>query len=71
MIDRYIRDLRFDRRMQHRRGWISAQEMEEAVATLPDVAGKGEIVTEEEPAPEKAVARPASRDPLADEFSAG
>lgn len=72
MIDRHIRDLKLDRRMQHRHGWISAQDLEEALATLPDVAGKGELVTEEEPAREPAAPqRPASRDPLADEFPAG
>lgn len=48
MIDRHIRDLRLDRRLQRRRGWISAQEMDDALEGLPDVAGKGELVTEEE-----------------------
>ena len=59
MIDRHMRDLRLDRRLQRRRGWISAQELEEALESLPDVAAKGEIVTEDEeqgaaeaPAPE-------------------
>ncbi len=74
MIDRNIRDLRLDRRMQHRRGWISAQDMEEALAALPDVADKGELVTEEDLAAAQAPAakaRPAAKDPLADEFAAG
>ncbi len=61
MIDRHIRDLRLDRRLQHRRGWISAQDQEEALASLPDVADKAELVTDEES--EK---RPPSSDPLAD-----
>jgi len=50
MIDRHMRDLRFDRRLQRRRGWISAQEYEEAAQGLPDVATKGELVTDEEEA---------------------
>jgi hypothetical protein len=57
MIDRHIRDLRLDRRLQRRRGWISAQELDDALETLPDVAGKGELVTEEE---EKASEEPAA-----------
>jgi hypothetical protein len=48
MIDRHMRDLRLDRRLQRRRGWISAQDLEEALESLPDVAAKGELVTEEE-----------------------
>jgi len=48
MIDRHIRDLRLDRRLQYRRGWISSQDVEEALGTLPDVAAKGELVTDEE-----------------------
>ena len=60
MIDRHIRDLRLDRRLLDRRGWISAQDLEEALSSLPDVADKGELVTDEE-----ASARPASSDPLA------
>jgi hypothetical protein len=62
MIDRHIRDLRLDRRLHRRRGWISAQDLEEASQALPDVATKGELVTEEEgssPASE-AAAKPAS-----------
>lgn len=48
MIDRHIRDLRFDRRLQHRRGWISAQDLQSAIEALPDSAAKGELVTDEE-----------------------
>jgi len=47
MIDRHMRDLRLDRRLQRRRGWISAQDMDEVLQGLPDVAAKGELVTEE------------------------
>jgi acyl-coenzyme A synthetase/AMP-(fatty) acid ligase len=68
MIDRNIRDLRLDRRMQHRRGWISTQDMEEALAALPDVAEKGELVTPEDLAGQGAAKpRTAAADPLADE----
>lgn len=48
MIDRHMRDLRLDRRLQRRRGWISAQEMQEVTDGLPDVAAKGELVTDED-----------------------
>lgn len=48
MIDRHIRDLRLDRRLLNRRGWISAQDLDDALEALPDVADKGEIVTEED-----------------------
>jgi hypothetical protein len=60
MIDRHIRDLRFDRRLQHRRGWIPAQDREEALASLPDVADKAELVSDEEQD-----GRKPSSDPLA------
>ena len=66
MIDRHIRDLRLDRRMQHRRGWISAQDLDEALAALPDVAEKGELVTPEDLLGAAARGRPAA-DPLSDE----
>lgn len=32
--------LRFDRRLQHRRGWLAPGELDRHVATLPDVADK-------------------------------
>lgn len=32
--------LRFDRRLQHRRGWLAPGELERHVTTLPDVADK-------------------------------
>lgn len=65
MIDRHIRDLRLDRRLQNRRGWISAQGMEEALQALPDVADKGELVTDEESG--DADAQAPSSDPLAND----
>ena len=72
MIDRHIRDLRLDRRMQHRRGWISAQDMEEALTALPDVAEKAELVTAEDLAGQGSGAKGrAAADPLADESAGG
>ena len=35
-----VAKLRLDRRLLQRRGWISAQEREQALANLPDVASK-------------------------------
>ncbi|NNL65478.1 MAG: hypothetical protein HKP30_04490 [Myxococcales bacterium] len=64
MIDRHIRDLRLDRRLQNRRGWISAQGREEALEALPDVADKGELVTDDEA---DSGDPPASSDPLAND----
>lgn len=69
MIDRHIRDLRLDRRLHRRLGWISAQDLDEALESLPDVAAKGELVTEEEEAasaaePEPAPAPAAAPDPI-------
>jgi hypothetical protein len=63
MIDRHMRDLRLDRRLHHRRGWISAQDLEEALKALPDAAAKGELVTEEEGASEAGSEGPAPAAP--------
>lgn len=67
MIDKQVLNLRLDRRLMHRRGWISAQEMDEALTALPDVAEKGELVTDDEvPQPEEAApeAPPPPPDPF-------
>ncbi len=63
MIDRHVRNLRLDRRLAHRRGWISAQDMDEALEGLPDVAEKAELVTDESDSPDPAPAEPAA-DPV-------
>jgi hypothetical protein len=48
MVHDSIRNLRLDRRLLRRRGWISPEELERELAALPDVAEKGEIVAEDE-----------------------
>lgn len=35
-----MQKLRFDRRLLHRRGWMSESELERELAALPDVAAK-------------------------------
>ncbi len=37
-------DLRLDRRLAHRRGWIGAAELEKELSALADVADKAELV---------------------------
>ena len=40
MLDEALRDLRTDRRMLDRRGWITRQELATTIAELPDLADK-------------------------------
>jgi len=40
MIESALRKLRLDRRLLDRRGWISREELERALAELPDVSDK-------------------------------
>jgi hypothetical protein len=40
MIESALRKLRLDRRLLNRRGWISREELERALAELPDVSDK-------------------------------
>lgn len=47
MLDESLRDLRTDRRMLERRGWITRQELAATLAELPDVADK--VAPQEEP----------------------
>ena len=53
--------LRLDRRLLRRRGWLTAEELEEQLAALPDAAEKAQAVdvNTEAAAPEA----PASGDP--------
>jgi hypothetical protein len=41
MLKDAIQNLRLDRRLAHRRGWVDPEERERALAALPDVAAKG------------------------------
>jgi hypothetical protein len=56
MLDEALRDLRTDRRMLERRGWITRQELATTLAELPDAADK--VAPQEEP---PAPAPPSSR----------
>ena len=47
MLDEALRDLRTDRRMLERRGWLTRQELATILAELPDVADK--VAPQEEP----------------------
>jgi hypothetical protein len=58
-----VEDLRFDRRLRHRAGWIQDSALEDYLASLPDVSEKMTTSAEEEtveeevaPAPEAPVA---------------
>jgi hypothetical protein len=42
--DDATKQLRLDRRLAGRRGWISGQEFDNELERLPDVAEKGELV---------------------------
>ena len=56
MLDEALNDLKVDRRMLDRRGWITRQERAAALAALPDCADKVAPQEEAPPAP------PASED---------
>ena len=47
MLDEALRDLRTDRRMLERRGWITRKELAATLAELPDAADK--VAPQEEP----------------------
>jgi hypothetical protein len=49
MLDESLRDLKVDRRMLERRGWITRQERAAAFAALPDSADK--VAPQEESLP--------------------
>jgi uncharacterized protein YidB (DUF937 family) len=57
MLDEALRDLRTDRRMLDRRGWITRQELATTLADLPDAADK---VAPQEEAPAQAPQTPRS-----------
>jgi hypothetical protein len=46
-----MKALRFDRRMLRRRGWITPEELEQQLTSLPDVADKVKAGEEESSAP--------------------
>ncbi len=50
------RNLRFDRRLARRRGWIAPEELERELADLPDVSAK---IQPPEDEPTEAAAQPA------------
>jgi hypothetical protein len=49
----YTRNLKLDRRLLRRRGWVDPEELERELADLPDVSHKAQPRGgDEEPAPE-------------------
>jgi hypothetical protein len=48
MVQDHKRNLKFDRRLLRRRGWIDAEELAKALADLPDVSNKAAPQGEEE-----------------------
>ena len=49
MVHESLNALKFDLRLQNRRGWISQAEQDTHLESLPDVADKGEVVGDEPP----------------------
>jgi hypothetical protein len=59
MIDESLKKLRLDRRLADRPGWASKEELDRALAALPDVSDK--IAPPEEPSPAGAPEAPGTR----------
>ena len=51
MHDDTTRQLRLDRRLAGRRGWIEEKELQQELERLPDVAAKGDLI--DVPAPRR------------------
>lgn len=51
MVYDYTRKLKFDRRLQRRRGWVDPEELEKELADLPDVSHKAQPRGEDEAPP--------------------
>jgi hypothetical protein len=60
MLSEALQHLRLDRRLVHRRGWLAQEELERALAALPDVSDKR---AEPPPAP---ASSPAAERPAGD-----
>ena len=73
MDEESMRNLRLDKRLARRRGWVGAEELERELQGLPDAADKIKPVEEDAPAPEAASSAPGapgeSREPAADSAS--
>ncbi|MCH2388687.1 MAG: hypothetical protein MK240_10830 [Opitutales bacterium] len=41
-------NIRFDRRLANRRGWLDRASLEDFIEKLPDVSHKGELISEED-----------------------
>ena len=54
MVHESMSNLELDKRLTRRRGWISPQELEQALETLPDASAKVAPTDEEQPDPVKA-----------------
>ncbi len=57
MDQKTMSKLRFDTRLQRRRGWVSDEALEQEIAKLPDVSGK---IAEDEPSEAESAASPES-----------
>jgi len=44
MVHRSMENLKFDKRLAARRGWLDPQDAEERLTSLPDVSDKAEVV---------------------------
>lgn len=48
MLSDAIKNMKLDRRLGLRRGWISESELQAGLESLPDVAGKGTFADDDE-----------------------
>ena len=58
MVHDSMRNLKLDKRLARRRGWVEENELETALEGLPDVSEKVELVRVDEPAEASAEAPP-------------
>lgn len=67
MVHEPLRNLRLDRRLEHRRGWLSPEERERALAALADASDKIAPPEEEAEPASEATAEGSENEPEATE----
>ncbi|MDJ0788937.1 MAG: hypothetical protein QNK05_19195 [Myxococcota bacterium] len=73
MVHESMKNLRLDRRLTRRRGWVDPADLASELDALPDVADKAEVVTDDEaeaaaPAADAVPAPPAPIEPPGSDF---
>ena len=59
-----LNDLRNDRRLLHRRGWMSSDERDQLIQNLPDVGAKSTTLGEASDDPAESAPAPSEAPPL-------